>query len=105
MTLKCTAQYEEQHCGNISVFWCLSVEEKPCETLTDPERYLIHINETKLSGETVFRQQDVFVTFTHLTLNDTGFYQCKAKCQRTGATAMGHHISVTVTGMSFAINS
>lgn len=101
MTLNCTAQYEKQHCENISVFWCLSVEDKPCEPLTDLDKYLIHISETKLSKETLLRQQDACVTFTQLTRKDTGFYQCKAKCQHTGATAMGHRINVTVTGISF----
>lgn len=105
LTLKCTAQYEEEHCGNISVFWCISVSEKQCQKLTDPDRYLNNNNETKISAETVVRQQDAFVTFTQLTRNDTGFYQCKAICEQTGATAMGHVISVTVTGMSFVINS
>ncbi|XP_060780586.1 uncharacterized protein zgc:174945 [Neoarius graeffei] len=98
LTLNCTAQYEKQHCENISVFWCLSVEDKPCEPLTDLDKYLIQISETKLSKETLLRQQDAFVTFTQLTRKDTGFYQCKAKCQHTGATAMGHRINVTVTG-------
>lgn len=105
LTLKCTAQFEEEHCGSISVFWCLSVPEKPCQPLIDPDRYLNHINETKLGRETVFRQQDAFVMFPQLTLNDTGFYQCKAVCQRSGATAMGHLINITVTGMSFDVKS
>lgn len=101
LTLKCTARYEEEHCGNILVFWCLRVSETPCENLTDPHRYLNHVNETQLSGETGFREQDVFVTFRQLTRNDTGFYQCKAVCRHTGASAMGHLINVTVTGKSF----
>lgn len=104
LTLKCTADYEEEHCGNILVFWCLWVSEKPCRELTDPDRYLNHINETGETGETVFRQQNAFVTFTQLTLNDTGFYQCKAICQHSEATAVGHLINVTVTGMNFIIN-
>ncbi|MCI4376725.1 hypothetical protein PGIGA_G00191750 [Pangasianodon gigas] len=104
LTLKCSAQYDKQQCGNISVYWCLLVLEKSCQPLTDPDRYLIHINETQISGETVFRQRDAFVTFTRLTLNDTGFYQCKAVCQHTETTAMGHLINVTVTGQEETTN-
>ncbi|KAB5523286.1 hypothetical protein PHYPO_G00150830 [Pangasianodon hypophthalmus] len=90
LTLKCTAEYEEENCGNIRVSWCLTSQE-----LTDPDRYLIHINETKIGGN---RHRDAFITFTQLTVNSTGFYQCKAVCQHTGTTAIGHVISVNVTG-------
>lgn len=102
LTLKCTAEYEEEHCGNVLALWFLEVSATLCQPLTDPDRYLIHINETKIGGN---RQQDAFITFTQLTLSNTGFYQCKAECQRTGTSAMGHVINVTVTGMSFVNNS
>ncbi|KAI5108570.1 hypothetical protein C0J45_2164, partial [Silurus meridionalis] len=96
LTLKCTAEYEEQHCGNISLFWCLSETKGPCQPLNDPERYSFRIDETKITGDGGFRQQDAVITFTHLRLNDTGFYQCKASCQHSKATAMGHLINITV---------
>ncbi|KAF5902304.1 B- and T-lymphocyte attenuator isoform X1, partial [Clarias magur] len=94
LTLKCTAEYEEDACGNVWVSWCLTVPAKQCETLTDPDRYVIHINETINIGR---RQQDAFITFNQLTLNDSGIYQCEAKCQRSKTSAMGHVINVTVT--------
>lgn len=100
LTLNCTAEYEEEPCGNVWVSWCLTVPGKQCETLTDPDRYVININETKSNMR---RQQDAFITFIQLTLNDSGFYQCEAKCQRSQTSAMGHVINVTVTGMSFVI--
>lgn len=101
LTLKCTAEYEEEHCGNIRILWCL-MDLATCQPLTDPDRYLIYINETKI-GER--RQQDAFITFTQLTSNNTGSYQCKAICQHTRTSAIGHVINVTVTGMSFVNNS
>lgn len=101
LTLKCTAEYEKEQCGNILVFWCLEVSTL-CQPLTDPDRYLIHINETKIGGN---RTQDAFIKFTQLTLNNTGFYQCKAECQRSGASSVGYFINVTVTGMSFVNNN
>lgn len=105
LTLRCTAEYDEEHCGSISVIWCISESENPCQPLTDVNRYLIHSNESEISRETVFRQRDAFVKFLQLTLNDTGLYQCKAICQSTGVIAMGHLINVTVTGITFVIYS
>lgn len=103
LTLRCTAEYEYEKCGDIVVFWCLSGSEQNCQLLTDPDRYLIQISESKLEGFN--RHRNASVTFTQLTLNDTGFYQCKAQCKSTGAAAMGHLINVTVTGRSFVISS
>lgn len=96
LTLKCTAEYEERLCGNVRVSWCL-VFPTECEPLTDPDRYLIYINETTIGGN---RKQDAFISFTQLNLSNTGLYQCKAICQQSGTSAMGHVINVTVTGMS-----
>lgn len=101
LSLKCTAEYEEKLCGNIRVSWGLMVSSG-CHQLTDSDRYLIHINETKTGWN---RQQDAFISFTRLTLNDTGLYQCSAVCQHNRTTAIGRGISVTVTGMNFVINS
>lgn len=98
LTLRCTAEYEEEPCRNILVVWCFSVPEE-CQELIDPDRHLIQVNETKKDGG--LRHRDVSVTFTQLTLRDTGFYQCKAVCQHTGATAIGHLINVIVTGIRF----
>ncbi|XP_047668938.1 uncharacterized protein zgc:174945 [Tachysurus fulvidraco] len=95
LTLKCTAEYEEVPCGNILVDWCFSVPEE-CWNLIDPDRHLIQVNETKKDGG--LRYRDVSITFTQLTLRDTGLYQCKAECQHFGASAVGHLINVTVTG-------
>ncbi|KAF4090029.1 hypothetical protein AMELA_G00045070 [Ameiurus melas] len=98
LTLKCTVEYNKESCGSISVLWCLSLPENTCQPLTDPDRHLISINETIMSGKPMFRHRDAFVTFTQLSLKDIGLYQCNAVCQTTRSTAMGHLISVNVTG-------
>ncbi|XP_047010320.1 uncharacterized protein zgc:174945 isoform X3 [Ictalurus punctatus] len=97
LTLSCRAEYKEESCGSISVKWCLWIQQNTCKPLTDPDRYLFSINETIISGKTVFRHRDAFVTFIQLSLRDTGLYQCNAECQSTRSTAMGHLINVTVT--------
>ncbi|XP_053475887.1 uncharacterized protein zgc:174945 isoform X2 [Ictalurus furcatus] len=98
LTIRCRAEYKEESCGSISVMWCLWATQDTCKPLTDPDRYLISINETIISGKTVFRHRDAFVTFVQLSLSDTSLYQCNAVCQSTRSTAMGHLINVTVTG-------
>ncbi|XP_046693812.1 uncharacterized protein zgc:174945 [Silurus meridionalis] len=99
LTLKCTAEYDEQHFRSIVVSWCfkptISTSTINCQPLIDPDLYSLHINESKISEK---RQRDAFITFEQLTLSNTGFYQCKAKCSATGTSAIGHVINVTVTG-------
>ncbi|KAI5090188.1 hypothetical protein C0J45_20323 [Silurus meridionalis] len=99
LTLKCTAEYDELHFRSIVVSWCfkptISTSTINCQPLIDPDLYSLHINESKISEK---RQRDAFITFEQLTLSNTGFYQCKAKCSATGTSAMGHVINVTVTG-------
>ncbi|KAK2852975.1 hypothetical protein Q7C36_008176 [Tachysurus vachellii] len=95
LTLRCTAEYEEEPCGNVLVVWCFWVSND-CQKLIDPDRHLIQVNETKADGGS--RHRDVSITFTQLTLRDTGKYLCKATCQQTGASAVGYFINVTVTG-------
>lgn len=94
LSLKCTAEYEEDQCGNVRVSWCFRISAK-CHQLTDPDKYLIHINETKTGRN---RMQDAFMSFTQLSLSDSGSYKCEAECEHGGATAMGHTIRVTVKG-------
>lgn len=77
--------------------WCFVMSENIQNRLTDLDRYLNEVNETIVDDG--FRHRDASLTFTRLTFRDSGIYQCNAICQPSGATAMGHLISVTVTGM------
>ncbi|XP_026861975.2 uncharacterized protein zgc:174945 [Electrophorus electricus] len=93
LTLKCTVKYTKEQCGSPLASWCLPKEH--CQLLADSDRYLIYTNETEI--ETGFRQRDVFITFKQLSVNDTEFYNCMAKCLKTGASAVGHRINLTIT--------
>lgn len=97
LSLKCTAEYEEEQCGNVRVSWCFG-DAVECQQLTDPDKYLIHIKESKTGGN---RTRDAFISFTQLCVADSGKYRCEAACQNSGATAMGRTITVTVTGKNF----
>ncbi|XP_036418366.1 uncharacterized protein zgc:174945 [Colossoma macropomum] len=94
LTMKCTVEYSEVQCEGLKAWWCLPGEQ--CRPLTTPDRYLIHINETKME-KPGFRQRDVFIQFKNLSHSDTALYQCTAVCRHPGTSAMGRLLNLTVT--------
>ncbi|XP_037399152.1 uncharacterized protein zgc:174945 [Pygocentrus nattereri] len=93
LTMKCSVEYSEVHCKGLKAWWCLLAEQR-CRPLTTPDRYLIHINETKMDK---LIQRDVFIQFKNMSRNDTALYQCTAVCQHPGTSAMGRLLNLTVT--------
>lgn len=96
LTIKCTAEYKKKECEDIQVDWQLGQLK-----LINPDKYMISINETKMTNKTGFRERNVFMSVENLTITDNGMYQCIAVCNPNKTTATGHFIHVNVTGMSF----
>lgn len=96
LSLTCTVQFQTKACQDIKTKWCLLLTPDNCKPLIDPHRYLIHVNETE---DEEYRFRRIFITFNSLRLEDSGYYQCNAKCEVSGTEAKGHYVHLDVTGM------
>ncbi len=93
LSLKCTVEYRKEDC-DIEAKWCYELLP-----IMDPNTYLITVNETELEKDNL-RQRNIFLTISSLKLQDSGLYQCDAKCLNSGTQAKGHLVAVNVTGLS-----
>ncbi|KAJ8004349.1 hypothetical protein DPEC_G00158250 [Dallia pectoralis] len=93
LRLTCKAEYNRLLCGQIKAYWCRHSSQN-CGELLDPMKYLTVVNETKLVSDDILRQVDI--VFKQLALADQGVYQCHAKCDIDGHSALGHFINITV---------
>ncbi|XP_069393925.1 uncharacterized protein [Paralichthys olivaceus] len=89
--LSCIAIYNHEQCSPVHVAWSQNGGIK----LTDPNKYVTTVNETVFDGN--MRRRQVETEILDLTTNDTGEFQCKAKCDN-GEVAMGHFIRVSLKG-------
>ncbi|XP_051983585.1 uncharacterized protein zgc:174945 [Xyrauchen texanus] len=94
LTLKCSLLYEKESCDDIQATWCFSHSAEDCEPFMDPHRYQIKVNETEQNQE---RLRDILMTFNSLRLQDSGYYQCNAKCTISGTQGKGHLVYLNVT--------
>ncbi|KAI4894619.1 hypothetical protein NFI96_027386 [Prochilodus magdalenae] len=92
LTLNCTMEYDEVTCINPKALW----QRMGKEPLNDTDKYLIHINETKMREKPGFRKRDTYIQLVNLSLTDADLYQCTGECLQ-GPTAMGWHLNLTVT--------
>ncbi|XP_039507824.1 uncharacterized protein zgc:174945 [Pimephales promelas] len=91
VSLKCEVQYDIQNCDIVSNWWYINGNElKP---ITDPNHYLITVNET---GKNQLRSRNLFLSFYSLSLKDSGQYQCDAKCLNSGTEGKGHLLYLDV---------
>ncbi|XP_043094201.1 uncharacterized protein zgc:174945 [Puntigrus tetrazona] len=92
MSLMCTVEYEREDCDIEAKWWYTnSTELLP---IMDPNAFLITVNETKTNE---LRLRKISLTIRSLKLQDSGLYQCDAKCLNSGTQAKGHLVNVTVT--------
>lgn len=96
LSLKCTVRYKTEDC-DIQTNWWQWNNSVPLQ-ITDPNKYLITVNETETDEK---RLRNIFLTFSSLNLQDSGFYQCDAKCLNSGTQAKGHLLRLNVTGLSW----
>ncbi|XP_057188144.1 uncharacterized protein zgc:174945 [Triplophysa rosa] len=94
LSLTCMVQFGKKACKEIQSKWCLLLTPDNCKPLIDPHRYIIHVNETE---DREYRLRRIFITFNSLNLQDSGYYQCNAKCE-SGTEAKGHLVHLAVTG-------
>ncbi|KTG33833.1 hypothetical protein cypCar_00031288 [Cyprinus carpio] len=92
LSLKCTVRYKTEDC-DIQTNWWQWNNSVPLQ-ITDPNKYLITVNETETDEK---RLRNIFLTFSSLNLQDSGFYQCDAKCLNSGTQAKGHLLRLNVT--------
>jgi len=98
VSLKCEVQYDIQNCDIVSNWWYINGNElKP---ITDPNHYLITVNET---GKNQLRSRNLFLSFYSLSLKDSGQYQCDAKCLNSGTEGKGHLLYLDVKGLNWNI--
>lgn len=96
LSLKCTVEYRTEDCDIEAKWWYTnSYELLP---IMDPNTYLITVNETNTNDK---RLRNIFLTISSLKLQDSGLYQCDAKCLDSGTQAKGHLVPVNVTGLSW----
>ncbi|XP_059409165.1 uncharacterized protein zgc:174945 [Carassius carassius] len=92
LSLKCTVKYRIEDCDFETNWWKWNRDE-PLQ-ITDPNKYLITVNETETDEH---RLRDIFLRFSSLNLQDSGRYQCDAKCLNSGTAAKGHLLVLNVT--------
>lgn len=99
LSLKCEVQYEIQDCDIVNNWWYIkhAKREPEVEPITDPNQYVIEVNETQKEK---LRHRNIFLSFNSLRLKDSGYYQCDAKCLNSGTVAKGHLVYLKVTGLS-----
>uniref|UniRef100_A0A3B4Y1W3 Ig-like domain-containing protein n=1 Tax=Seriola lalandi dorsalis TaxID=1841481 RepID=A0A3B4Y1W3_SERLL len=88
--LSCEANYDLEKCGLVQVVWRHITKNAD---LTNPNKYLTTVNETQLDDN--MRRRQVVTEILNLTIEDSGDFQCEAKCEN-GNSAMGHLITITV---------
>ncbi|XP_074540375.1 uncharacterized protein LOC141801286 [Halichoeres trimaculatus] len=88
--LTCEVLYNFEHCGLLHVAWC---DEEDAE-LTDPRKYSTTVSHSSYDGNAVSTQ--VVTEILHLTIEDSGQYQCNAACGDGESTA-GRVCEVIVT--------
>ncbi|XP_048053834.1 uncharacterized protein zgc:174945 [Megalobrama amblycephala] len=100
LSLKCLVQYEIQNCDIVNNWWYIkpaegeAAPETEPKLITDPNHYVITVNETQKEQ---MRQRNIFLSFNSLSLKDSGYYQCDAKCLNSGTAAKGHLVYLNVT--------
>ncbi|XDV14656.1 hypothetical protein PO909_014874 [Leuciscus waleckii] len=97
VSLKCEVHYE-MNCDIVSLtnWWYIkpNPNEPESKPITDPNQYSITVNETEKEQ---FRNRNIFLSFNSLSLEDSGYYQCDAKCLNSGTQAKGHLLYLNVT--------
>ncbi|TDH11287.1 hypothetical protein EPR50_G00059350 [Perca flavescens] len=93
--LSCNAYYDYNQCGLLHVVWCHITNQSVA--LTDPSKYFTTVNETDTDDVNV-RHRQIETEILDLTPEDDGQFQCKAECDESKETAMGHLIEITVKG-------
>lgn len=91
--LSCEAKYDFAGCENLHVVWHMPDQNTE---LTEPLNYFTTVSEKQI-GVNV-RERTVITEILSVNQGDSGRYQCKADC--SGQIAMGHFITVNVTGMN-----
>ncbi|XP_077061045.1 uncharacterized protein LOC143714027 [Siphateles boraxobius] len=93
VSLKCEVQYEKQNCDIVTSWWYTNPNANQI-LITDPNQYLITVNETE---KYQFRHRNIFLSFHSLSLENSGYYQCDAKCLNSGTQGKGHLLYLNVT--------
>lgn len=96
LSLSCMVKFQRKSCKEIQTKWCFFRTPDNCEPIIDPHRYIIHVNETE---DIDYRLRRIFITFNSVRHQDSGYYQCNAKCE-SGTEAKGHLVHLNVTGLS-----
>nr|NP_001076361.1 uncharacterized protein LOC793867 precursor [Danio rerio] len=92
LSFKCRLEYKTENC-DISAKWWRVESETISEPITDTNRFLITVNETKKDEQ---RHRDIVLTFKSLSIADRGYYQCNAKCLNSGTVGKGHVLTLNV---------
>lgn len=92
--LNCEAVYDPVQCEDVHVAWFQGTTE-----LTRPRKYITAVNESFHSEPVQRRRRQVETEILDLQPEDAARFQCKALCVGE-LTAMGHFISITITGDS-----
>lgn len=95
LSFKCRLEYNTQDC-DISATWSRVESEAISKPITDPNRFLITVNETQNDEQ---RHRDMVLTFKSLSIADRGSYQCNAECLNTRTVAKGHVLFLNVAGL------
>lgn len=90
--LSCDAIYDPAQCEDVHVAWFQDATE-----LTMPHKYITAVNESLISGPVKKCRRQVVTEILNLQSKDADRFQCKALCVRE-LSAMGHFISITITG-------
>ncbi|XP_067298919.1 uncharacterized protein zgc:174945 [Pseudorasbora parva] len=98
LSLKCEVRYETQNCDIVTNWWYIKPTKREPESkpITDPNQYVIRVNETQKEKEK-YRRRNILLSFNSLNLNDSGYYQCDARCVNSGTQGKGHLVYLNVT--------
>ncbi|TDH06805.1 hypothetical protein EPR50_G00117070 [Perca flavescens] len=95
LTVRCPVK----HCGeSISVTWCKQVDINKCEQINYAENVEIKQNDEHVKDKLIS-----YLTFTRISINDNGLYQCLVKGYKS--QHISHFINISVSDLNQGVEN
>ncbi|XP_039673342.1 B- and T-lymphocyte attenuator isoform X2 [Perca fluviatilis] len=95
LTVRCPVK----HCGeSISVTWCKQLDTNKCERINHAENVEITQNDEHVKDELIS-----YLTFTRISINDNGLYQCHVKGYKS--QQISHFINISVSDLKQGVEN